>query len=123
MADPVQEIAALAVLARRTLLDEVLPHVPDGQRYQTLMVANALGIAARELASGAQDRAALAQAMARLAGDGDGDGDGDAATVRRRLAAAIRSGALDDEPALVPLLRREVKAALAVANPKYLKRT
>lgn len=121
MADPVQEIAALAVLARRTLLDEVLPHVPDGQRYQTLMVANALGIAARELASGAQDRAALAQAMARLAGDGDGDGD--AATVRRRLAAAIRSGALDDEPALVPLLRREVKAALAVANPKYLKRT
>lgn len=117
MADPVKETAALAVLARRTLLDEVLPHVPDAQRYQTLMVANALGIAARELESGAEGRAAIAQAMARLAGEGD------AATLRRRLAAAIRSGALDDEPALVPLLRRDVEAALAIANPKYLERT
>ena len=117
MADPAKETAALAELAQRTLLDEVLPHVPAAERYRTLMVANALGIAARELAGGAAGRERVAEEMRALLGEGD------AATLRRRLAAAIRSGALDDEPALVPLLRRDVAAALAVANPRYLKKT
>lgn len=120
MADPARDTAAMAELARRTLLEEVLPHVPPSCRYQTLMVANALGIAARELLTGAErDAAEAADARSLL---GTAGTDGTPADLRHDLAAAIRKGALDDEPALVPLLRRQVAAALAISNPKHTAR-
>ncbi len=115
MTDPLQDAAAMAELARKTLLEAVLPHIPQEQRYQALMVANAIGIAARALEGGNAAQAAEAADYRRLLG---ADGE-DVAALRRRLAEAIRSGALDDDPALVALLRRRVAAALAIANPAY----
>lgn len=120
MADPSNDTAALAELARKTLLEAVLPHVPQEQRYQTLMVANAIGIAARALEAGAAAQTAEAEDYRGLLG---GDGGEDLAALRRRLAETIRSGALDDDPALAALLRRRVAAALAIANPAYATKT
>jgi hypothetical protein len=38
-------------IARDTFLQRLLPLIPDSARYDALMVANALGIASRELAA------------------------------------------------------------------------
>lgn len=109
------EAAAMAELARESLLAELLPHLPPEKRYAALMIANALGIASRELGAGAARIAAEAEDHRRLLGR-----DGTPAELRRTLAMAIRGGEFDDDPALVEALRREVAAALAIANPKYL---
>ena len=38
----------LLAIARRTLLDELLPRLPEELRYTALMIANAMAIASRE---------------------------------------------------------------------------
>ena len=42
----------LLAIARTTLLDKLLPQLPDELRYDTLMLATAMAIAARELSAG-----------------------------------------------------------------------
>ena len=109
------ETAATAELARRHLLDDILPLLPREKTYETLMIANAIAIAARELRAGPARLAAEAADHARLTGQ-----EGSPASLRRALTEMIRAGGLDDAPDLVPTLARHVAASVAVANPKAL---
>ena len=122
--------AELLAAARRTLLEELIELLPAERRYDGLMVANAMAIAARELAAAdAPARAALA-GVAALYGETMESGP-DAAEVERalsgldrRLAADIRAGAFDAagarRDALVALLRAVTLARLEISNPKAL---
>ncbi len=90
--------AELLALARRTLLDDLLPSLPDEKRYQALMLANALAIVGRELEQPVtEDKAAL-----------------DA------LATEIRSGRHDGDAALYRRLLAWTEARVAITNPKAL---
>lgn len=98
--------AALIEAARRALTEEVLPGLTGRPRYVALMVANALGIAAREL--GEAD--ALAATGAALT---EGGADGFDA-----LARSIREGRRDADPRLHAALTRQADVAARVWRPK-----
>ncbi|SDM71728.1 hypothetical protein SAMN05216360_103197 [Methylobacterium phyllostachyos] len=89
--------AALLDAARRALIEEVVPGLTGRPRYVALMVANAIGIASREIAEADRLHAASADV---LAGE-----------PVESLVAAIRAGARDAEPNLHAAL--EAAAALA----------
>lgn len=118
----------LLEIARRTLLDEILPRLPEDLRYSALMIANAMAIAAREHAAG--DAAAETE-FARLRGlfsERPKPLTGAAlraalAGYNRRLATEIRAGSFDDREraALLVHLEKTTADKLAVANPKALK--
>lgn len=82
----------------------------DGRRRFNLRVAaNAIAIVRRQLAVGAAQEEAHAFRLARLGMRDDAE-----------LAAAIRTGALDDRyDEVLEILRQAVLAKLAVANPHY----
>ena len=85
----------LIEIARATLNAEILPLLPADRRLTGLMIANALGIAARELA--AQKTAASGPAI-----------------------ADIRGGRHDSDKTLYDALLDDARRRVAAANPKYL---
>jgi hypothetical protein len=108
--------AVLLAIARASLLEEVLPKVPPGQVYAVRMIANAMAIAARELAAEDAEKEARARILAlyREAGMAEPEGD-----IERALAADIRAGRFDaHEAALGELLAWQVDARLKLANPR-----
>ena len=117
--------AELLAIARRTMLDDVLPRLPDDLRYRALMIANAMAIAAREHAAG--DITAMAE-LARLQKLYREPQHVPAASAlraalsdyNRRLAADIRAGRCDDWDRLREHLDQTTAAKLAVADPKVL---
>lgn len=83
------------------LAGEVLPLMDDHRmKFRTLVALNALGIAYRELAAGA-----------------DG-GQGEAEL--RDLARRIRAGDVPDD--VLPLLKEHVASKLRISNPRYLEK-
>ena len=114
-------------IARRTLLDELLPRLPEELRYNALMIANAMAIASREHTAG--DAAAQAE-LARLRalfGERANLLSGAAlesalAGYNRRLAADIRGGRFDDggRAVLLDHLAATVADKLAISNPRAL---
>jgi hypothetical protein len=122
------DAAELLTIAREALLDKLLPDLPEGLRYDALMIANAMAIATRELHAG--DDAALSE-FARLnalyaePGKNVSENDLHAALVEynRRLAMDIRGGRFDsnERAALLDHLEKTTADKLAVANPKALK--
>ena len=123
--------AELLAIARETLLGELLPHAPDAQRYNALMVAAAMAIAAREAEAGDGALVAEREALAALYGEAGGEAGAadeplDAALGRlnRRFAADLRAGAFDApdarQAAAWRLLRQATMAKLMECNPKYL---
>ena len=117
--------AELLEIARATILSEIAPALPEGQRYCALMAANALAIAGRDLAAPDAGAAELARVAALLPGPGPG-GDTDALReATAHLAKAIREGRYDEGEARASLLahlRRTVRERLAVSNPRALSR-
>lgn len=116
MTDETPDTAELLALARQTLLDELLAALPEDKRYAARLVANAMAIAAREVEGGAAARQAAGEALCRLYGE-----PVDAARLeplRRRLAQDIRAGAFDGAARVHALLRDDVRARLALSNPK-----
>jgi hypothetical protein len=116
----IPDATELLAIARSTLLDKLLPHLPDDLRYDALMIANAMAIAAREHAAG--DTAAQRE-LARLAALlGEQYASPGAAALKRRLAAQIRAGRFDGNKraALLDHLARTVAEELAVSNPRAL---
>ena len=121
--------AELLAIARETLNSEIRPHVQDDARYTVAMIANAMAVAAREIAAGdAPARAALAR-LDLLHGEGPRELHGEAledaiAAHGRRLAADIRAGRYDTSDArrraVLDHLRESVKAKLRISNPKAL---
>lgn len=110
----------LLVTARELLMDRVFPAIPEALHYEVRMIANAMGIAAREARQGEaledKERALLAglledPAAARSLTD-----------ARAVLAAAIRKGQFDPPGAR----RRQAEAmllavthdALTISNPR-----
>jgi hypothetical protein len=100
--------AALLDAARRALVEDVVPGLTGRPRYVALMVANAIGIAAREIAQA--DR--LGETAGRVLAGSTGAGDPLDALVR-----AIRSGARDADPDLHAALIAAADAAAAVWKP------
>ena len=112
--------AELLIQARVTLLDELLGALPEDKRYPALMVANAMAIAARELAAPADGRAER-QALAALLGPArEADQDATVAALAARLADEIRAGRFDGDPRVHDHLKGEVETRLALSNPKRL---
>ena len=101
--------AALLAAARQTLLQEIAPHLEGRRRYHALMVANAIGIAAREIEAGG----AAARAWERLLAGAEGEGR---ATLDH-LVAAIRAGAHDADPHLHAGLSDTAHVAAAIWKP------
>ncbi|MBK1836665.1 hypothetical protein JHL17_04505 [Azospirillum sp. YIM B02556] len=108
----------LVAIALRSFREAILPVVPADQRFIALMIANALGVAERELAAGATAEPALAAAVGGLLGEA-----GDLPALLPRLCAAIDAGrfdAPDRQAALRAVLKDITLARLAVSNPKRL---
>lgn len=122
------DAAALLEEARRTFVNILLPLLPTERRYDGLMVANAMDIAAREAGQG---DAALRERLALLAGLFSASAAATGENLRARLsqlearlAREIRAG-LCDAPgarrdAVRDYLRRSAIARLHLSNPKAL---
>jgi hypothetical protein len=123
--------AELIAAARAQIEQNVIPALVEPRlRFQTLVAANVLAVAERELAAG---EAYLAAAWGRLAALENSDAELPAGAALReavarqsqRLCERIRAGAYDEGPqrqALLAHLRQTAEDELAVANPRYLER-
>ncbi len=116
------DAAELISIARQTLLSEVLPDAKSEHLYALRMIANALGIAARELEAQEADIAVETQGLDAFYGDARNSGDLQARN--RQLARDIRRGAFEQSNAQETELRRHLtataRAKLAAAYPKGL---
>lgn len=116
--------ADLVKVARATLREAVLPQVAADARYESAMVAHALGIVARELELGAAARAEERDLLAAFLDAGSGGG-ASLAELRARLCRELREeGAWppEREAELRRLLARRTHALLKISNPDYLDR-
>lgn len=101
--------AALLDVARRALLDELAPALSGRQRYVALMVANAIGIAMREIEHIGATTDAWDKALAPVA---DAEGDRIA-----ELVKAIRAGRQDGDAALHAALVETTAVAAGIWKP------
>ena len=116
---------ALLEEARRTLLETLLPLLPSDRRYDGLMVANAMAMAAREAGQGdVLLREAVSMLAALLPGTAAEPLQVRLRDLEAALAHEIRAG-LCDAPgprrdAIRAYLRWSVIARLRISNPKAL---
>lgn len=113
--------ADLLETALSVLKDRLLPHLPADCRYEALMVANAMGIAARQVRAGAHPED---EAHARLSALYT-DKRETLAELASALAADIRAGRFDpgapERAAAFDHLRATTLAKLAESNPRAAK--
>lgn len=117
--------------ARRMLLDELLPDLPEARLYETLMVARCMEIGARALEAGDAPLVREYQRLTALAGETCGappprarvELESAIETRNRALCKAIRSGEFDgaQAAALGEHLWQTVMDKMCETNPKYLK--
>jgi len=108
--------AELAEAIGEFLERDVMPAVDGRIAFHTRVAVNALGMLEREARLGTGLETAENHRLAELLGH-PGELDG----LTRELAAAIRSGELDDRHGRVTdVVRESVAAKLAVANPGYV---
>lgn len=112
----------LLEIARRVLLDDILPLLPSEKTYDARMIANAMAIAARELKARVSDDTDVIEKITRFYRDAGAAAP--AIASEATLARNIRDRLIDqaDFPALHALLLSVTQAKLAVSNPKYLLR-
>ena len=91
---------ALIAECRRVLQEELAPSLQGEARFKALMIANALGMAGRELAAPPAET------------------DGEAAA---HLVTALRGGEGHGSAETYAALKRDVEARVAISNPKALK--
>lgn len=108
--------------ARQVLLDSLAPSLTGEQKYQSLMIANVLGMAIREIEQrqlGAIDQAD--QALSEFL-SGTGVALDKPEQAEQALAQGIREGRLDGaDPGLRSVLKQITEARLSVNNPGFLK--
>ncbi|MFT7611047.1 MAG: hypothetical protein ACI9MX_004140 [Candidatus Aldehydirespiratoraceae bacterium] len=105
----VPDARELVEAVRDYLADDLGPRAEGRDRFLLRVAANALSIAARELAAMPEDAEAHSTRLAAF----------DVAS-EQELSDLIRSGGLDDRrPELAAALWETTLAKLAVANPKY----
>ena len=109
--------AAELVTAVREFLERDVMAATDGRvNFHTRVAVNVLNTVTRELELGAEFDTAERARAAQLLGH-----DGNTEHLERELAAAIRSGALDDQDRRVRAhVRATVREKLLIANPGYL---
>ncbi|MCJ2133137.1 DUF6285 domain-containing protein [Methylobacterium sp. J-026] len=95
--------AALLDAARRALTEEVVPGLTGRPRYVALMVANAIGIAAREIAEADRLHAAGENVLSGVPVEA--------------LVRAIRAGARDADPDLHAALSAAAEVAAQIWKP------
>lgn len=115
--------AALAVYRR-----ELLPEIPPAKRYLALMVANAMGIVARDLATEEESLREECRRLQELVGISLPEIQDcktprqEAEALNRRLVAAIREGTYDapsaDREKLKAHLLATTREKLRASNPK-----
>jgi len=106
----------LVTIALQTFQDSILPVVPAKQRFEALMIANALSIAERELA--AKPDEALAAAIGELIGQ-----TGNLETLAPKLCSAIDAGTFDTperQAVLRKVLWELTRTRLSISNPRLL---
>lgn len=116
------DLQELLAVARSALLEQVLPHVNGDASYQVRMIANAMGIAARE-ARGAGPCAAEEQAVLSDLLGKEITADG-LPQQRQQLCTLITSGCFDSDAErqrLIQGLHRITVARLRISNPKLVK--
>ncbi|MBM3485866.1 MAG: hypothetical protein FJX67_04440 [Alphaproteobacteria bacterium] len=118
--------AELLAIARTTLLDAIVPALPETARYEARMVAAAIAIALREAAAGGAAAEAERDGLAALYGEAvDASETTETALLRlnRRLAADIRAGAFERDGHAAVRVRAILAAATAAklteCNPGY----
>ncbi|MGO1499986.1 MAG: DUF6285 domain-containing protein [Marinobacter sp.] len=116
------EIHDLLTEARQVLLNSLTPELTGERKYQALMIANAMGMAIRELGQSEQarvdeaDRAVSELLDARSHPSHNVEGESS-------LAEAIRERRLDvRDKSLRDVLRALTEARLGINNPSHLKR-
>ena len=102
--------ADLLAVARRSLLDDVAPALKGQPRYVALMVANAMGIALREL----EEAERFERANRAVLGHDQG---GSADSASARLVASVRGGRHDADPSLYDALKASVEVAATIWKP------
>lgn len=117
-------------IARRTLLDNVLPTLPEARRLDGLMIANAMAIAARGMRFGdgplREECARLEELLGELETEPAPAAELEARVreLNRRLAERIRGGVYDDpgpeRDAVRQYLRASTVQKLRESNPKHL---
>ena len=111
----VPDAATLLQAAADYLEAELLPTLAGYHRFQTRITVNVLRTVVRELQLGPAQREAGRERLAALLNH-----DGEPAALQAELAAAIADGRQPlDDPALVDHLRRTLREALAIDNPKW----
>jgi hypothetical protein len=121
----------LLIVARDELMKRLLPELPASVRYEALMIANAMAIAAREFESGRENDMRELNALKQLLlGDANPAMDGEhlldhaLKTCRKKLCTEIRSGSFDDSEERRAVLARYLQATakdkVAISNPKLL---
>ena len=110
----------LLTVARRVLLDDLLPLLPADKTYDVLMIANAMAIAARELQPYAGQDEQAAQEIARfhqVLGLNNST-----EPTEQALAGQIRARTVpaDQQDELHALLLSLTRGKLERSNPKYL---
>ena len=106
----------LVAIALQTFRDTILPLVPAKQRFEALMIANALSMAERELA--ADPGAAPSAAVGGLIGK-----SGDLETLAPELCSAIDAGTFDAperQAELRKVLWDLTRRRLGISNPRLL---
>jgi len=123
----IPDAAALLDTARDTLMADLLFSIPGEQRYTALMVGNAMGIAAREIALGQKARIREIERLRPLAAQDvapSAPADDDVHALRRAVAAAIRAGRFDDGAQAMALHDALLAIAvdrLAISDPKAVR--
>lgn len=126
--DP-SEPAVLVGLARGLLRGGLFEALPETRRYEARLIANALSIAARELDAGSvplDDEAArlkelFGETLQSLHAASPAErADQTVERLRWRLAAEIRGGLRDGDPATHAMLSESLDARLRLVNPKAL---
>ncbi|WP_375757622.1 DUF6285 domain-containing protein [Corallococcus exercitus] len=109
------EGAALLAIAREVLLRELLPALPEDKAYAARMIANAMGIAERQLREGAGPQEEEHRALAALL-----QREGGLEELNRELAARIRQGGFDGSEEAWSLLWASTVQRVRESAPKAL---
>ncbi|MCY1046164.1 DUF6285 domain-containing protein [Corallococcus sp. bb12-1] len=109
------EGAALLAIAREVLRKELLPLLPGDKVYAALMVANAMGIAERQLQQGEGPQREEQQALAALLKT-----EGALESLNREFATRIRRGEFDEDDEARRLLWESTVQRVRESAPKAL---
>lgn len=116
----------LLSVARDVLRERLLDQLPADCRYDALMIANAMAIAARQIDAGEEHHYQELRRLARLfeVPVQEEDHPAQVLDLNRRIVAEIRRGDYDPgsprRRAVLDHLRTTVRDSVLESNPKYL---